>query len=279
MRESRTITPHALELARKFGSRWWETRLLLAELYELICVGRWDEAVARGEALLAGEGDASLTRGSMLEVLALSIVYVHRGELGEARRILATMPEAESSSDLQERTTYLCFLAGVLRAEGRFREALEAAEGAFAAREELGMRSATAKDGAVETLEAAFALGDAAKIEETLGMLESLRPGEPMPFIQAHGARVSARFAASRSDADGADAAFASATQTFRELANPFWLAVTVVEHAEWLLSRRCDADAAPLHAEAREIFEQLKAKPWLERLAGSVPLEAGSKA
>ena len=45
----------------------------------------------------------------------------------------------------------------------------------------------------------------------------------------------------------------------FRELGLPFWLAVTLLEHGE------LTGDTALLD-EAREIFEGLKATPWLER-------------
>jgi class 3 adenylate cyclase/tetratricopeptide (TPR) repeat protein len=260
----RSITPEALELARRFGSHRWERRILVAEIYELYLVGRWDEAVARGRELL--DADDSV-RGDLLEVLGLSIIHAHRGELDDARRILATMPEAESSGDVQERAVYLSFLAPVLRAEGRLQEALAAAEGAFAAREELGIRSGTAKDGAVETLEAAFALGDMSKVEEVLGILEALLPGETTPFISAQGARFGARLAELKGDADGAEAGFASAVELFGGLSMPFWLAVSLLEHGEWLVSQRRDSDAEPLLAESREIFERLKAKPWLDRV------------
>ena len=47
----------------------------------------------------------------------------------------------------------------------------------------------------------------------------------------------------------------------------PFWLGVTILEHAEWLLSVGRGDAAASLVAEAREIFQRLEARPWLDRL------------
>jgi hypothetical protein len=51
----------------------------------------------------------------------------------------------------------------------------------------------------------------------------------------------------------------------------PFWLAVTLLEHGEWLVGQNPGADAEPLVHEARELFEGLGARPWLERLERTV--------
>jgi hypothetical protein len=40
-----------------------------------------------------------------------------------------------------------------------------------------------------------------------------------------------------------------------------------LLEHGEWLAQSRQSEEAEPLLTEAREIFERLGAKPWLERL------------
>jgi hypothetical protein len=45
-------------------------------------------------------------------------------------------------------------------------------------------------------------------------------------------------------------------------------VAVTQLEHAEWLTEQGRSDDAQPLIVEARETFEQLRATPWLERVA-----------
>ena len=56
-------------------------------------------------------------------------------------------------------------------------------------------------------------------------------------------------------------------TGLFREIAAPFYLAVTQLEHGEWLTGQGRADEAEPLLAEARETFERLEATPWLERL------------
>jgi hypothetical protein len=44
-------------------------------------------------------------------------------------------------------------------------------------------------------------------------------------------------------------------------------MAATQLEHGEWLTGQGRAEEAEPLLVEAREIFEQLEATPWLERL------------
>ena len=48
----------------------------------------------------------------------------------------------------------------------------------------------------------------------------------------------------------------------------PFWLALTLLEHGEWLLKQGRTSDAAPHLGEARETFERLGAVPWVERVS-----------
>jgi hypothetical protein len=109
----------------------------------------------------------------------------------------------------------------------------------------------------VEELEASFALGDGARVEQLIEMIGGLRPGERPPLLEAHAHRF-------RSKLTGEDAGFRAAAAQFRELELSFWLAVTLLEHGEAV------GDEA-LVAEAREIFRRLAATPWLERAGGSV--------
>ncbi|MGH3080486.1 MAG: hypothetical protein ACRDNH_05045 [Gaiellaceae bacterium] len=65
----------------------------------------------------------------------------------------------------------------------------------------------------------------------------------------------------------------------FRELAVPFPLGVTRLEHAEWLTVQGRPEEAELLFGEARELFERLDAKRWLERLPlGNVEEDAGAR-
>jgi hypothetical protein len=67
---------------------------------------------------------------------------------------------------------------------------------------------------------------------------------------------------------DESERRFKWATGLFRELALPFYLGVTQLEHGEWLATQGRVDEAEPLLTEAREAFEHLEARPWLERAA-----------
>ena len=112
-------------------------------------------------------------------------------------------------------------------------------------------------------MEAAFALGEPAKIEDLLGLIESVPRGTRPPYLDAQAKRFRARLSG---DSSGYEAAAAG----FRELDLPFWLAVTLLEHAEWLAAEGRAEEAESHLGEARDILERLEAAPWLERVAAA---------
>jgi hypothetical protein len=148
---------------------------------------------------------------------------------------------------------YLGSRAALARAEGRPRDALADGEATIEMGRTLGIAFQTVKLGIVEAIEAAVALGDAAKVEELLASIEAVPLGSRPPYLDAQARRFRARLA-------GGDAAgYEAAAERFRELSMPFWLAVTLLEQGE----------EAGL-AEAREIFARLQATPWLARVAAA---------
>jgi len=217
----------------------------------------------------------------LVGLLMLAPLFAHRGELGDARRILALVPPGGSSQDLQVRAVWRVSEAAVLLAEGRPAEALAAGEEAYAARVEFGIRAPQVREGLVQALEAAFALGDLVTVERLLGDIEALRPGELTPYVQAQATRFGARLAARRGESQQVEPGFAAAGEQFRVLSMPFLRALTLLERGEWLAAHGRTPDAKPFLDEAREVFERLKARPWLERLGNvvSAKAEAGVEA
>jgi hypothetical protein len=109
---------------------------------------------------------------------------------------------------------------------------------------------------------------DSTDSTRTSGAKARITPGQITPFVQALGARFAARRAVLRRDSETASAGFLAAARIFREIETPFELAFVLLEHAEWLAGGGQMDEVEGLAGEAREIFERLRAIPYLERLA-----------
>jgi class 3 adenylate cyclase/tetratricopeptide (TPR) repeat protein len=263
--ESLDYLEQALTIARRIGHRPYEWFALSEMTYALTMLGRWREALAR----LAELPDEQLGKNSMLFSPLSGILEIHlqHGELDRARQLLSRYEELGRSGDAQAEGAYQPALAAVRSVEGDHRAALAAAEQAFATRESLGIANQGAKLGFLHALESARALGDEAKVNELLEVVEALPAGLRPPFLEATAHRFRAHLAG---DDPGADRHFTTAEAGLRALELPFYLAVIQLEHAEWLTARGRPEDAQPLLAEARETFARLDANPWLERLSAA---------
>ena len=262
----------SLELARRIGSRPAEWFALSEMSYALTMLGRWDEAFARFAEI--PEEQIGKTTNLLGPASGVLEIYLHRGLLDEARGLLARFEALGHSDDAQAATCYRAALAAVRLSEGNFGAALEAAEEAFAGQESQGITNQAVKLGFLHGLEATVALGDPDKANELLEVVEALPPGLSSPLLRSTAHRFRARLAG---DDPGADRHFTTAQAQLRALELPFHLAVVQLEHGEWLIARGRPADAQPLLAEARDTFERLQARPWLERLESVAPGTAAS--
>ncbi len=98
-------------------------------------------------------------------------------------------------------------------------------------------------------------------IRELLALLDELTKAELTPSLAAQSARLRARL-----PEYDAESELTTAEDLFRELETPFYLAVVLLEHAEWLVAQNRSSEAEPLLDEARETFQRLAATPWLDR-------------
>jgi class 3 adenylate cyclase/tetratricopeptide (TPR) repeat protein len=259
--ESLGYLEQGLELGRRIGDRGREWFALSEMSYALYMLGRWDEALGSLDEIPDEQFGVDTTLTSMLTgVLELRL---HRGELAEARRILAVQAELGRSGDMQTRAGYNAATAAVRLAESKARDALAEAERAIEARAAIGIGAQDVKQGFLHALEAALALGDRGKADELLEIVEQQPIGLRPPSLAATAHRFRARLAGDDAVADGE---FAAAAATLSELGLPFHLAVVQLEHAEWLAAQGRASDAEPLLDEARETFARLGARPWLER-------------
>jgi hypothetical protein len=256
-------------ISRRIGHRTYEWFALSEMSYALTMLGRWDEALARCAEIPEEQLGASVQLiGPLTGVLD---IHLHRGELDEARSLLARYADLEVGADVQ---AYGCIQAGTaaLRlAEGDARSAQTHAGLAFDTRATLGTSAQDAKHGFMAALDSALTLGDSAKAEELLAIVEEEPVGLLAPLLDATAQRFRARLAG---DDPGADRHFTAAAARLRALELPFHLAVVQLEHGEWLTARGRPHDAQPMLAETRDTFEYLQARPWLERLAAA---EAGT--
>jgi len=258
------MTRRSLVLARRRGNRRMESILRTGDLGPLFLLGRWDEALtiaAEEEPTVAGE----LARGQMLPIAS---IHFERGDLEAGRAVLRASDTLRDSDNWQLRAGYAMEEARLLRAEGRPAEALAAVERMFATVSELTATETAIKASLVEATDAAVEVPDLDKAEELLAIPESLDPGELTAFLGASTARLRARVDAARGNHERVEERFRTAASLFREFGLVFYVAVTQLEHAEWLMSQGRAYDAEPLLAEARQTFERLQASPWLQRTA-----------
>jgi class 3 adenylate cyclase/tetratricopeptide (TPR) repeat protein len=255
--------------ARKVGDRYWEWSFL-GYGYPFYALGEWDDVLAMWDELPHEDWTrARLAYGTAL--FSAVPVCVHRGRLDDARRMVDAVSEFEHSADLQERAYYGVARAQIMLVEGDRAGALRVAEGVFDQRGTgpLGLGADVIKESFVVATRAALELERFDEAEQLLKIVDTLPPGLRTQFLNAHAARFRARLAARTADAEEAERLFKGAAGLFQELAVPFPLAITRLEHAEWLVSQARAEETPPLLTQAREAFERLDATPWLERVAG----------
>jgi class 3 adenylate cyclase len=253
----------ALAMAQRRGSRPGEWGTLAEKTYPLYMLGRWDEALEVAAEIPEDRLRDATTLSLLTSVLEISL---HRGDLEEARRLRELYGDLEQADDVQDRAIGLSSLAVLRRAEGELDEVLRlAAEANATAIPSFGPAFQAVKQATVEAVEAALALGRIDEADRLLREVEETPPGVRSPYLYAQAQRLRARIV---DDADAAEALYTAAADGFRAVDAPFWLAVTLLEHGEWLSAHARAAEAAPLAAAATATFERLRAMPWLDRAA-----------
>jgi predicted ATPase/class 3 adenylate cyclase len=262
--EAAEMVREGLAQARRIGNRYWELSFL-NQLYPSFASGEWDETAEMIEQL--PEDDWKDARQALAGIVSIGVLlHVQRGDLDEAARVVAVFEELESSADVQEQAIYACGRAALRLAEGDSAEALRIAQAVYPVRDTLGFTQEYVKELERIAASAALALEDMEKLAELIATVDALPPGRSSHFLRAHSARFRAHLADHAGDAAAADRLFRGSSALWREVAAPFYLAVTELEHAEWLAAQNQADEAESLLAEAREIFERLQAVPWLER-------------
>jgi len=261
-------------LARRLGDRRSAIGAGLNRIWSLLEIGRWDEVAAVVKEYL--EADA-FEVGWEIDVLVIGSVwlYLRRGDLAAAHRIVDEPPSAATRADL--RAIVASARAAVLNAEGEYEQALQLAEATLRS----GLVTGQVADvglALIESVDAAFALGRDANVVELIEVVrEHYRPGR-QPSLDAHILRWEARLAGGRSDLEVACQKFQAASEAFAGLSRPFWVAETRLEFAETLITQARELEARELLAQARATFAELGAQPWLERADAAMRVAMASR-
>jgi predicted ATPase/class 3 adenylate cyclase len=263
--EAPELCERGLALARRRGDRGWEWRMLLGLSEALHVVGRWDEALARA-AEIPADSESDFEHFLGMSDSTLGQIHLERGELEEAVRYLSRAEARDPGAEVQEQAAREFSVAVWRRANGDLAGVAEHGERAFEAYVAIG-NSANAIDALAEAVVAALALDDADLAERLLARSKDLRRVDRTHYVEAHLARLGGLLAGSDGRLDQAEQSLKGASARFRELGVPFLLAVSLLELGEVLLDEQQAGEAAPVLAEAREIFERLRAAPWLERV------------
>jgi len=263
--EAATAVREGLIHARRVGSRQWEWSFL-GQLYPLFALGEWDEALEMIAQL--PEDHWTEARQAYSPVFPIgSMIHLYRGDLDEARRLARVYEILAESADVQERATYAGSMARILLVEGDPAGATKAATFPLELRETMGFRQEYIKEAWVTALDGALNAEDVTAARDLLTIVDELPPGSTSQFLQAHAARFRARLAGTEGEKAEADRLYRRATAFFRDMSFPLYLGATLFDQGEWLVHQGSDDQAAPLLAEAREIFERLRAQWWLDRI------------
>ncbi len=248
------LTERMIELATRVGDRQNELRARISLSWSCFLLGDWDRAEA--EAALSTEPHAT----------ALAPIRLARGDVAKVREELdnemAGRPEGWADQT-QARAMAAAYDADILLAESKPAEALARAEDSLAEAVTMGLHyfSETINTAA----DAASQLGSEAKLLELFALVDEMPPGHRTPELNLVSAVIRARLAALRGE--DADLDFRVAEDIIRKLDFPFYLARTLVERGEWLVSVRRYAEAEPLLEEAERLLTPVRATVWLERI------------
>ncbi|HEX6489053.1 MAG TPA: adenylate/guanylate cyclase domain-containing protein [Candidatus Dormibacteraeota bacterium] len=264
------LADRGLQLAGRLGQRFWLSQLYGIKAMTLYMLGRWDAAVEVARS--TQQNDVSGAASEAL--LANLLIDLARRPDADAVEMPAMLEEMASREDVQDRGSYLMPAAALRLARGRTREALALAEESMAVVKPLGIVASLVRWSYVLACQAAADLQDEDKLLQLLVELDAYPPGRLTPWTKANIARFRGRLCA-LTGASGAAAAFRIAENGFREIGTVYWLALTLREHAAWLVTQEKAPEAEPLLAEAAELFQRLGIPTSQVEASAAAPAEA----
>ncbi len=250
-----------LALARMRGNRVWERALASNLCSGYLTTGQWDEAERVAVEL---PDDGAIVTDPVHAALSyeLAVISLRRGNNERAVELLAPITGWGASTRVQTEVAGVNARALTATAEARYEDAVSTCVAALRD-ERMGWIAGYADTFVELGCEAAW-LGRSIDGLSTIVPLASDSTRQMTPFGDAILALANARLAILRGDPLPP---FDDAEDRLRALGDPYWVATALCERAEWLAERGRADEAVPLLAEAREVFERLRAMPSLERL------------
>jgi len=262
-RESLSHCEQALELTRARGDRVWERQLLGSKVNSLAALGRWDEAITLARNLGIDRMDEQSIFYLSDALVGIARIQAARADREALENTMKLVDLGLESTDTQVRNSCATAKATAVQALGRPAEALELARSVIGGRDLGARRYAYA-----EACLAAWRLEAEAELGELIRSVDDLPASEAIPSLRGQADRFAGLLAARRADGSTMTTRLRRAAETFRQLGYPFELAQVLLEHGETLLDGDDGHAAERLLSEAGATFGELRADPWLKRVA-----------
>ena len=273
--EARRATEAGFELARARGHQQFTISLGFALSAILLSEGDWDGAFALADEIPLHGQTAVATQVTGCVFLAEAALA--RDDRATADTWLQKVAdEVATSSDLQLQMNKT-YLDGFLAlSEGRYAAAIPSFEACLELMLSQGFMDNTSFV-LHHAATAALGAGDAEAAVRLSARFDDLPAARLTRRVEVARARIHGNAAAARGDEEDAARSFAVALGTARNLGQPPELGPVLVDYSRWLVDTGRPEEAAPLLAEARELWVKMGAVVWLERIAeieGRIPAE-----
>jgi tetratricopeptide (TPR) repeat protein len=262
--EALALLDESLALARRRGDRFWETRLTIGLCEDARLRGEWDQAIERTAELPLGDAAADAVLASV--VAGLARIHIERGDTESARALLARLPSDTSTADVQMRGIAQWRQYVEAELDGRYDEAIALVAESIVDAADLLPAQAMAEL-IYDAAQYASLGGDHTAALRVAEKVDALPATMLVRSVNGQLNRLRANAAAAAGRDDQAADGFAVALANARNLGYAYWLAPVLADYGTWLHSSGRADEAAPLLAEARELFERMGAVVWLRRL------------
>jgi tetratricopeptide (TPR) repeat protein len=253
----------ALELTRARGDRVWERQLLGSKVNSLAALGRWDEAMTLARTLGVDRTDERAIFYLSDALVGIARIQAARADHAALENTMRLVDLGLESTDAQVRNSCTTAKATAVQALGRPAEALELARSVIGGEDPGARRYAYA-----EACLAAWRLDAETELGELIRSVDDLPASEAIPSLRAQADRFAGLLAARRGDDSTRTKRLRRAADAFRQLGYPFELAQVLLEHGEILFEGGAADGAERLLSEASAMFGELRADPWLKRVA-----------